>query len=633
MPFQKILDQIRRLWANLTLRQRITLGVVAVAVTGGLIGFVQWEKHNKFGPLFSDLAAEEAGKLTARLREMQVEYQLADNGTRVLVPKEQIAGLRLDLAAEGLPKRGRIGYELFDKTNLTTTDFQEQVNFRRAIEGELERSIATIEEVENARVHVTPAKDSVFAESRRPAKASVTVKLKPDQMLSPGNIQAVTHLAASAVDGLLPENVSVIDSRGQLLTKPKRPESGDPSAELDHEQILYRQKVEADLMAKVNATLEPLLGSPHYRAAVAAEVDFSTGEQSEEVFDPTKSVMSNQQRTEDLSGSSQPAGVPGTPSNLPRPAPRPGENGKLVQRRTENISYQSTRTVKRVRMPKGDLRRLSVSVLVDQTVRWDGVGPQAKRILDPPPPEVLKKIADVVAAATGIQPQRGDSIIVESIPFEATLALKPPPAPPAPPAPRKFPFPIPSWVPEPLRDPDILTGLLIAALILAIGLLYLLYRLLSRTFRWLGRVLGAAGRAVWNVISKGFKKVFFGKKKGRGKLPEGAAELEAAGGAAAVAGAAAGAPGLPGGTVADALPAYSGDPTANAARAFTDALNEQAMRKAEEEARALEALQVPEMVAKKSDILAKHIATEALKDPEQIAYLLRNWLQADNLAK
>jgi len=613
MTWPKIRDQILALWKKLSRGQRLTLGLVAVAVGGGLAYLVHWEKERNFRPLFTKLSPEDAGQLTARLRERQIDYRLAENGATILVPRDRIAELRLELAAEGLPKSGRIGYELFDKTSLTTTDFQEQVNFRRALEGELERSIATIEEVEAARVHVTPAKESVFAESRRPAKASVTVRLKPEQVLSPGNIQAITHLVASAVDGLMPENVSVIDTRGQLLTRVKKPEGGDPAAELDHEQLLYRQKLENDLIAKVHATLDPLLGPAHYRAAVAAEVDFSSGEQSEEVFDPTKSVMSSQQRTEDWSTNSAPAGTPGTPSNLPRPAPRPGDTGKLVQRRTENITYQSTRTVKRVRLPKGNLRRLSVSVLVDHHLRWEGTGPQAKRILEPPPPEVLKKIADVVAAATGLQPQRGDSIIVESIPFEATLAQKPPPGPGTAPGARPLPFPLPDWVPESWRDPRNLGAWLLAALVVAGLLIWILYRIVAG----LVRLAVSAGRAIQAML---------GKKKGKGKAPESAPELGSAAAAA-----------LPGAPSADgspaALPGQSVEANAQVARSFTGALAEQAQRKAAEEASALEALQVSEAVPRKAEVLVRHLAAEAEKDPEQIAHLLRNWLQADSLTK
>jgi len=234
-----------------------------------------------------------------------------------MVPSARVAELRLEMASADLPRTGRIGFELFDKTNLGTTDFAEHVNYRRAIEGELERSVMALAEVECGRVHVTFAKDSVFLDSRQPAKASVLVKLKPGARLTPQNVTAIQHLTASAVESLSPDAVSVLNMDGTLLSKPRRDpdsESGASGAMAD-----YRQALEKEYLAKIKATLDPLLGPEKYRTGVSLDCDFTSGEQSEETFDPNRSVMVSSQKTEDASGITSPSGVPGTASNLPRP--------------------------------------------------------------------------------------------------------------------------------------------------------------------------------------------------------------------------------------------------------------------------------------------------------------------------
>src|SRR5260370_29662458 len=265
------------------------------------------------------------------------------------------------MAAAGLPRSGRVGYELFDKTNFGSTDFTEQVNYHSALEGELERSVQSLSEVEQARVHITLPKNSLFLENRQEAKASVMVKLRPLQKLSPLNVLAITHLIASAVEGLKPEGVSLLDMHGNLLNRPRR-DAGDDLAGSDA-ALDYRQRIEKDVLVKVNSTLEPLLGPAKFRAGVSVECDFSGGEQSEETFDPNKSVMISSQKTEDLSGSANVGGVPGTPSSLPRPTSRPGSSsGGGTTRRTESIAYQSTHTVKRIKLPQGILKRMSLSL-------------------------------------------------------------------------------------------------------------------------------------------------------------------------------------------------------------------------------------------------------------------------------
>jgi flagellar M-ring protein FliF len=226
------------------------------------------------------------------------------------------------------------------------------------------------------------------------------------------------------VDGLAPEAVSVVDMRGNLLNRVRRASSADdpgPSAAA----LDYRQQIERDLLAKINSTLEPLLGADKFRATAQVECDFSSGEQSDENFDPSKSVMLTSQKTEDISGGPIVAGVPGTPSSLPRPTSRPTTGSGGVTRRTENITYQSSHTVRHVRLPEGAIKHMSVALLVDSDVRWEGMGDKAKRIVQPPTPEKLKTIHELVAGVIGFSAERGDQLVVESLPFESTLNPEP----------------------------------------------------------------------------------------------------------------------------------------------------------------------------------------------------------------
>jgi flagellar M-ring protein FliF len=428
-----VTEQWTKLWRALSLQQRISIGLVGALVLGGIAGFAWWKGEQDFKPVFRGMEAEDAGAIVGKLKESGTEFRLADNGATVLVRTDKVAETRLQLASAGLPKTGRIGFELFDKANLGTTDFAEQVNYRRALEGEIERTIKSVAEVEQARVHLTFPKDSVFLESRLPAKASVLLTLNRATELTPQNVNAIKHLVASAVEGLAPDAVSIMDQQGNLLSRPKMTQ--DPGAASD-ELIEYKQRIERDLIQKVNSTLEPLLGYGRFRTGISVDCDITSGEQSEETYDPEKSVMTNSTKTEESNSSAgQAGGVPGTASNLPRATGRTSGAGAAVMRRSETIAYQSSRTVKRLKVPQGGIKRVSAAVLLDQSVRWEGSPDKMRRVLEPPSAESMRAIKELVAAAIGFTPARGDQLVVESLPFESTLQQPPPSAPPVKPQP------------------------------------------------------------------------------------------------------------------------------------------------------------------------------------------------------
>jgi flagellar M-ring protein FliF len=471
------MDQFKKMLANLTVAQRITIALAALAVVGGLFGFVKWRQESDFRPLYTTLAAEDAGAVVQKLKEAGVQYRLNENGSTILVPSAKVSEMRLEMASAGLPKSGRIGFELFDKTNFGATEFVEHINYRRALEGELERTVMSLAEVEQARVHVTFPKESVYLEAREPAKASVVVRLRPGAQLVPQNVTAVQHLLASAVEGLAPEAVSVLDVTGHLLNRPHSVMAAD-GADSSDRMLELRQSMERDLVAKINSTLDPLLGADKFRAGASVDCDFTSGEQSEEIFDPNRSVMISSQKSEDTSNTGGAAGVPGTASNLPRPAPRPPTALAGSSRRTESIAFQSSRTVKHMKLPEGTVKKMSLSVLVDQAVHWEGQGKTLHRVLEQPSAEKLKSIRDLVAAATGFSTERGDQLIVESLPFESTLNLEPP-AGPSKPAPAAGTLNLPPWLAKLLENRMILVGVAVAVGIL----LMVLRRFIAKMFK------------------------------------------------------------------------------------------------------------------------------------------------------
>ncbi len=570
------MDQIRKLIASLTLKQKVSLVVAALAVGAAIWSFAQWNRERDFQPLYTGLAPEDAGQVVERLREAEVTYRLTENGTSILVPSAQVAEMRLQMAASGLPRTGRIGFELFDETNFGATDFAEQVNYHRALEGELERSVMGLSEVERARVHLTLPKQSVFLEFRRPAKGSVMVKLLPGAQLNEQNVRAICYLVSSAVESLEPDAVSVLDMRGNLLSRPRSrlsPESPEPSDAM----LEYKGRLERNLLAKIEDTLAPVLGPEGFRAGVNVECDFTSGEQSEEVYDPTRSVMTNSEKTEDVSGAYVTAGgIPGAASNLPRPVSKQAGENNGHSRRSESIAYQSSRTVRRTVLPQGGLKRLSVSLLVDHEVRWEGAGPDARRTVEEVPEEKLNAIRDLVSAAVGLQPGRGDQLIVETLPFEATRNWQPFAEEPAGEPLRGF--PVPAWLAPMMEDQ-----------------------------RQLVIIGGAAGGVLLVLLAAGFVLLRKLRRKKKTALVSSDPAL------------------APGNST---LPAIEGSHALEAK--LQEKLAEQTSLKAKLEEEAIKSLKLPTVKTKKAEVLTKHLSEEAEKDPAAMAQLVRTWLNEES---
>lgn len=573
---------MKKILANLSLRQRITIVLVAVLAGAGLYSLVVWKKEADFKPLFTNLAAEDAGGIVQKLKESGAEYRLTESGSTVLVPSARLNELRLNMAAAGLPKTGRVGFELFDKVNLGATEFTEHINYRRALEGELERTVMSLSEVEQARVHLTFPKESVYLESQQPAKASVLIRLRPGRKLAPQNVVAIDHLVASAVEGLTADAVTVLDMNGNLLGKPK-PAGGLDGTEPSAATLDYRHQIEADLQAKIAATLGPLLGAEKFRAGVSVECDFSGGEQSEEIFDPARSVMVSSQRTEDGTGSATSSGVPGTSSALPRPTSRPSSTSNRVTRTTENIAYQSSRTVKKTHLPAGSIRRLSVSVLVDQDVTWEKGDGAFRRVLVPPPPEKLKVIRELVAGSIGFTEQRGDQLIIETLPFEVTLQTEPPPLPSA----RPTAGGTGKGVPVP----------------------GLPFRLDQR-----GTVIAVAAAAGVLVLVSAAGFLIRRRRKTKRAVALAAPELPAPGSA----------------DPAHAIEA--GTPAgANLDQRIEDQIAEREALQKQLDEQALASLRLAPVITKKAEVFAKHLREKIAREPEMAVQILRSWIREEEI--
>jgi flagellar M-ring protein FliF len=431
VDFQQLFDRLKQLQSKLSTQQLISLIVAFVAVVG-LIASASWYiSAPEYRLLLTDMDPEEASQVVSKLTAEKVTYRLANGGRDVEVPKEDLDRLRLSFSSEGMPGSGRIGFEIFDRTAFGQTEFLEQVNYRRALEGEIARTIATISEVGSARVHIAMAKDSLFGSRMQPAKASVVLKLKRNRPLAAGTIAGISNLVASSVEGLRPENVVLIDSFGRPLSRPTDENADEP---LSGAQMERQQRLERDMATRVVSMLEPVVGQDRVRVNVSARLNSNTEEQTEEHFDPTTPVIRSKQTTLDGTTNGAASGVAGARGNVPGPAPPTpaGEPSKATappatattattsaSRSAEIVNYEISKTVKHTVKPRGDIARLSVAVILDDdhVIAKDPQGKMTQSV-KPRNPAELQKIQQIVAAAVGLDTTRGDLLTVENIAFD-----------------------------------------------------------------------------------------------------------------------------------------------------------------------------------------------------------------------
>jgi len=414
-------------------------GAAAVAI---VVALVLWAKTPDYRTLYSNLTDQDGGAIVTQLTQMNIPYRFSDNGSALMVPADKVHELRLRLAGQGLPKGGAVGFELLDQEKFGISQFSEQVNYQRALEGELARTIETLGPVKSARVHLAMPKPSLFVREQKAPSASVTLNLEPGRALDEGQISAVVHMVSSAVAGLPPGNVTLVDQGGHLLTK-----SETNGRDLNDAQLKYASDVESRIQRRIESILGPIVGNGNVHAQVTAQIDFASKEQTEEQYrpngDPSQAaVRSRQLNTSEQVGGPYPGGVPGALSNQPAPANNApidapaanqnnqnGQNGQNNQngqqtttaansapRNSSNDSttnYELDRTIRHTKQNVGDIQRLSVAVVVNYRALQDG-----KPL--PLTAEQLKQIEDLTREAMGYTEKRGDTLNVVNSPFTAT---------------------------------------------------------------------------------------------------------------------------------------------------------------------------------------------------------------------
>src|SRR3989442_2236142 len=422
-------EQIKEFFTRYSLQQKLALAGSAALVLILLWVLVYFVNRVEYQTLYADLDPQEAQGIVQKLQELKVPYELGTDGRTVRVAADKLAEVRIQLASQGLPESGRIGFEIFDRTNFGLTNFQEQVNYQRALEGELARSIMTLAEVEAARVHLVLAKESLFQSSDEQTKASVILKLKNGHSLPGAAAQGIVNMVASAVKGLMPEKVVLVDYRGKILSRNGGPESG-----LSAQQLDARQRVETELAGKIVQILEPAVGQGKIRPQVSIVMNFEQVEETVEQYDPQHSVIRSEQKQQERQPKTERVGgIPGspsTPSNNPAGAPSAqadqsadSTNSDFVKQ-NETINYEVSKAVRHVVNPVGKIERVSVAVVIDNHTKvTTGSDGEEQTSQEPRTPEEMKKYRHLVAAAIGFNPDRGDQLTVENISFQGETEL------------------------------------------------------------------------------------------------------------------------------------------------------------------------------------------------------------------
>ena len=385
MPFpQDTIGQVKGVFGRLSPRQRLTVGLAFFGVLGAVLGLVLWAGRPEFSLLYGDLNPESAARIVDALREAGVPYKLSRGGTAVLVPRDKVYELRVELAGKGMLSGGTVGYELFDRRNFGTSEFVQKVNYKRALEGELARTIQGMAEISYARVHLALPEERLFKEDQEEPSASIVVAVKPGARLGPRQVAGIQNLVAGSVEGLRPERVIVLDIYGNVLSEMQDETSPTGMAA---SQMELRQRVEAYLTGKAQTMLDRVLGKDNAVVRVSVELDFQHIERNREYYDPEGAVVISQETEE----SETPLeGNPGTPG------------------RTEHTitNYEVSKTVERIVRSVGSIKRLSAAVLVN-----------AKKELSQ---AEVARLTTLVGRALGVDPERGDQIEVYSMPFETS---------------------------------------------------------------------------------------------------------------------------------------------------------------------------------------------------------------------
>jgi len=377
-------------------------GVIAGTIVG-IILMVGWLGEVTYSRLYSDLDEAEAGEIVNYLNDNKIPFKLSSNGTAIEVPSNEVYSARISLASSGLPRSGSIGYSLFDQNNLGMTDFLQNLNFRRALEGELTRTITQLNEVQSARVHIVMPKDRLFKEDKQEASASVLLKLAGNNGVSKRQIAGISHLVAASVEGLKPGNIAIIDYDGNLLSSGR---DEDPVAGLSSSQLDVRKNVEDYLQDKSQSLLDGVLGAGRSIVRVTADLDFQQLERTSETFDPNTPSVRSEERTKTSNSNSD-------------KSDETAESSEEGSSETTVTNYELNKTVEHIINAVGGIERLSVAVMVDGSYQdVENEAGEIESVYQPRPQEDLDRIAAIVKSAVGFDPQRNDQLEIVNTPFD-----------------------------------------------------------------------------------------------------------------------------------------------------------------------------------------------------------------------
>ncbi len=419
-----IFTQIKASFKNLSAGKLIALLSLVAATIAGLIFMVLWTGAPDFQILYSNLTPEDAGEIVSRLKEQKTPYQISSNGKAILVPKETIYETRLGLANEGLPQGSGVGFEIFDNTKLGMTEFVQNVNYQRALQGELSRTINGFDEVESSRVHIVMPSKSLFIEEDEQATASVVLKLRRGRRLSEDQVQGIVHLISASISQLAPENVTIVDNYGKMLAGSEDKSTG---AQLSSNQLEYQEKVEKGLERRVETMLDKVLGPGKNISRISCSFDFRRHEKTEEIFDPNGKVVRSEHVLNTVSNNSEPGatGVPGVASNIPSEEIKTSQDGLGIsekpeyQKENRTVNYEIGKVTSHTIEPLGRIERISVAVVIDGTHELVKGEEEEEWKYTPRSQEEMKKIEEIVKRAVNFDAERGDEIEVANIPFEA----------------------------------------------------------------------------------------------------------------------------------------------------------------------------------------------------------------------
>jgi flagellar M-ring protein FliF len=416
-------------FAQTTFGKNIIIGVGIALVLAIMAAVWMWSQQPEYRVLFSNFTDRDGGAITASLDQMGVKYKFSEGGSAILVPSTQVHDVRLKLAAQGLPKGGNVGFELMENQKLGVSQFLEQVNYQRSLEGELARSIQSLAAVSSARVHLALPKPSVFVREQQKPTASVLLNLQPGRTLEPSQVSAIVHLVASSVPELPPSNVTVVDQSGNLLSDTSK-QAGAKT--LDPNQLKYVAQLQQNIVKQVESLIVPLVGQGNVRAEATADVDFAQVDTAAEMYKPNSppaaSAIRSQQSSEAATPGAGASGVPGALSNQPPGsatapltssaggAPAPGAPSAGPSRKDSTTNYEVDKTVRYEQKPMGGVKRLSVGVVVNYRRTVDAK--TGKVTVKPLSAAEVAQINDLVKEAMGYSKERGDTLNVTNAPFD-----------------------------------------------------------------------------------------------------------------------------------------------------------------------------------------------------------------------